>query len=408
MRNRTRIGSLAVVVLGCAALVALYAPSAHAALVCTMTGTNDPEFIEGTPGNDVICGLGGDDTIRGHEGNDILVGGTGQDLLQGQDGNDQLLGGPDIDFLEGNAGTGDTADFRCCNPTQGVEADLSQGFATNDGFGFIEFIDTVERVLGASSFPNTLTGDDGNNTLYGGSAVDTLTGAGGNDVLVGDAESDTLDGGPGGGDTANFRTASEGVTADLSTGAVTDDGHGFAETVTRIENLTGAQSQPNTLTGNQAANQLSGGLADDTLSGGDNKDQIDGYAGQDELNGDEGNDTLRPGTGVNDVFGGNGSDRVSYAHYGGGVGVTVSLGLDGEGGTTGPVTDSLSSIESATGTAFADNLFVQEIGTASIVRALGGDDDINVNDGDILDTADGGPGSDSSTSDLGDTIINVP
>ena len=66
----------------------------------------------GTPGRDVIVGLGGDDGSRargndvicGGAGNDTLKGGKGKDSLHGRHGNDTLNGGEGKDFCAGGKG----------------------------------------------------------------------------------------------------------------------------------------------------------------------------------------------------------------------------------------------------------------------------------------------------------------
>lgn len=58
--------------------------------------------------NDLLFGLGGNDTIKGGDGDDHLYGGgdptiagSGKDKLYGGDGGDRLFGGDDNDFLDG-------------------------------------------------------------------------------------------------------------------------------------------------------------------------------------------------------------------------------------------------------------------------------------------------------------------
>jgi Ca2+-binding RTX toxin-like protein len=74
---------------------------------CTVTGTNGPDDLLGSPGNtgdDVLCGLGGNDHMDGNGGNDILYGGSGIDQAYGGGGNDQLFGGDNKDSLGGGLG----------------------------------------------------------------------------------------------------------------------------------------------------------------------------------------------------------------------------------------------------------------------------------------------------------------
>jgi uncharacterized repeat protein (TIGR01451 family) len=71
---------------------------------CTIVGTNGPDTLTGTSGNDVICGRNGADTINGGGGNDIILGGNGSDVLNGQDGNDGVRGGNGKDQITGGTG----------------------------------------------------------------------------------------------------------------------------------------------------------------------------------------------------------------------------------------------------------------------------------------------------------------
>lgn len=81
--------------------------------VPTQIGTRRGEWIHGSPGHDVIMGLGGGDMIVTYGGNDVICGGGGDDVVvgkQGRDtiygarGDDNLLGGSDDDRLYGGPG----------------------------------------------------------------------------------------------------------------------------------------------------------------------------------------------------------------------------------------------------------------------------------------------------------------
>ena len=68
--------------------------------VCTINGTTgDDVFINGSPNNDVICGLGGNDEINAAGGNDVVVGGEGNDTIKGGSGRDRVFGGFGDDIL---------------------------------------------------------------------------------------------------------------------------------------------------------------------------------------------------------------------------------------------------------------------------------------------------------------------
>jgi hypothetical protein len=70
-------------------------------LTCTISGTEAGDILVGTPGDDIICGLGERDLLRGRKGNDILLAGDGNDELRGNKGNDLLYGESGNDFLKG-------------------------------------------------------------------------------------------------------------------------------------------------------------------------------------------------------------------------------------------------------------------------------------------------------------------
>ncbi len=64
----------------------------------------DYNFIEGTPGDDVIDGTDDDDLIFGLEGDDLISGGLGNDCIFGGSGDDTLSGGDGDDTIKGNSG----------------------------------------------------------------------------------------------------------------------------------------------------------------------------------------------------------------------------------------------------------------------------------------------------------------
>ncbi len=66
-------------------------------------GTERADVLRGTPGDDVICALGGNDRI--YAGDDLLVGGAGWDRMWAETGNDVMRGGENTDAMD--AGLGD-------------------------------------------------------------------------------------------------------------------------------------------------------------------------------------------------------------------------------------------------------------------------------------------------------------
>ena len=108
---------------------------------------SNPNFTEGTKGDDII---------DGGTGNDTIFGGDGEDSIAAAGGNDFIDGGLNTDYLYGGTGQ-DT-------------------IAGGDGDDY-------------------LSGDIGNDTLIGGIGKDKLFAGGGNDILQGDGGDDILDGG---------------------------------------------------------------------------------------------------------------------------------------------------------------------------------------------------------------------
>ncbi len=105
--------------------------------------------LEGTAGDDVIFGRGGDDEIEGGRGDDTLYGGKGDDEIEGGRGDDTLYGGKGDDTLAGGQG---------------------------------------EDILLGGSGDDTLIGGAGADTLEGGKGDDTLQGGAGGDTFVFDAK----------------------------------------------------------------------------------------------------------------------------------------------------------------------------------------------------------------------------
>lgn len=73
--------------------------------LCTVIGTpGDDAALEGTSGDDRVCGLGGADQLIGGDGDDALLGGPGADELSGGLGDDVIAGGSGSDLIIAGAG----------------------------------------------------------------------------------------------------------------------------------------------------------------------------------------------------------------------------------------------------------------------------------------------------------------
>ena len=157
----------------------------------------------------------------------------------------------------------------------------------------------------------------------------------------------------------------------------------------------------NTLTGGIGNDVLNGYGGGDLLQGGGGLDKIAGHEGHDALYGGRGRDLLFPGAGDDVVRGEGNLDTVSYA--GAPTGVTVDLATLA---ATGWGSDVLSRIENAVGSSFADVL--RGSSAPNLLWGMGGADTLRTDDGIAGDTADGGPGTDSCTTDPGDGRISCP
>jgi Ca2+-binding RTX toxin-like protein len=160
-----------------------------------------------------------------------------------------------------------------------------------------------------------------------------------------------------------------------------------------ILKVTGANVPLSSLTGGGRAaweRVLSG---DDTVVGTKLADKLDGLAGNDLLLGGAGNDILLGGAGNDTLDGGAGIDTADFGAQSGrdASGPTGGLiNLSTNSATIGAETDTLRSIENATGTAYDDVIIGSTV--ANVLKGGGGDDEIHGGRG--ADTLEGGTGHD--------------
>jgi Ca2+-binding RTX toxin-like protein len=314
-----------------------------------LVGTNGDDTLNGLAGADTLMGRGRDDRLDGGDQDDYIRGDPGNDTLFGGDGNDYLRGGAGDDVVDGGAGLNRAAFF---DSTVGVRVSLLlQGAVQDTGQG-MDLLTKIQHLSG-TRFADLLSGDSGDNWLWGDvSGANPGTG-GGNDTLIGNDGNDLLEVGTGdnvlaglrGTDTASvFGGGSDtlgGVTLDLNIQL------GFAQDTTQgtmylrgVENLSGS-IHDDTFTGNGHANLLAGDAGNDTLNGGGRNDTLFGDgdvrvdtgatgasgaivterqrinpdsspAGADVLNGEGGADRLFGGLGADTMTGGAGADVFEY------------------------------------------------------------------------------------------------
>jgi Ca2+-binding RTX toxin-like protein len=133
-----------VLVLAAMALAMLLASGV--ALAVNKIGTDGPDTLRGTNGNDNLLGKGGNDILFALNGRDNLLGGPGKDIvlgenerlnfargdknLQGGLGNDIVVGGRGADNVLGDAGN----DFLIDGPTREFSLDRLFGGDGTDVF----------------------------------------------------------------------------------------------------------------------------------------------------------------------------------------------------------------------------------------------------------------------------------
>jgi len=403
----------------------------------------------------VMIDGGTDQTIRsvenlvGSGGDDIVTGDAQQNLLQTRAGDDVIGASGGSDTLDGGAGT-DTVDYSALVGVQRISVALNGSSTTTVQVsgGTDDQVLNIENVIGTQG-NDTLIGDAQNNRLEGGL---------GDDALIGNAGNDILDGGTGAFvDSVSYIDAPIGVTANLVTGIVSEDGFGDVDTLADIEALTGS-NQADTLTAAATTQRIDAEGGDDDITLGLGTISIDGGAGSDTadysalltanaisveldgqnsvtlsvngstdhtltavenvtgsqgddvltgdgndntLDGGIGNDTLQGLGGDDNLVGGAGVDEADYSQSGAAVNVDLQANEatdDGEGGT-----DTLSGIENLAGSNFNDVLRGDSSDNA--LQGNAGDDTLRGGAG--LDILDGGAGTDIADYSAVGGIVSV-
>jgi Ca2+-binding RTX toxin-like protein len=132
------------------------------------------------------------DVLVGDKRDNRLNGSVGNDTLSGADGNDYLIGGLGNDTYRGGNGR-DIASFQFASV--GITVDLGKSGRQDTGEGSDSF-DGIENLFG-SARSDVIIGNNGSNTLNGGSGNDYIAGysaAGskGLDTLIGGRGADTF------------------------------------------------------------------------------------------------------------------------------------------------------------------------------------------------------------------------
>lgn len=355
-----------------------------------ITGTNGPDTLAGTAGDDVIKGLDGFDSIDGAGGNDVIDGGADGDSIYGGFGNDMIDGGDGSDNISDAAGSdtlrgGAGADLITINRPGGFpspnETILIDGGLGNDRVSYLNMIGGTTTID---------LGDGEDRLLFGpvNSAAVTVTLGAGQDVvtLLRSASfgttptiTDFVTGDLGDGlDLSEYLASSlsgwngsnpfgaGGYLRLLQSGADTllqRDGDGTAggtlgfATLLTLKNTDageftainfggyapdGSATPAGTIIGTEKSDFLIGTVGDDVISGLGGSDSVDGKSGNDVIDGGGDADNLQGGLGDDLVIGGEGDDTI-FDNSGsdilrGGAGNDVITVSHSSNGTTAPVT----------------------------------------------------------------------
>lgn len=344
---------------------------------------------------DVISGF---ENLRGSRHDDQILGSAEANHIRGEDGDDLIEGRGGADLLDGGEGV-DTLSY--ASSGKGVEVRLWSGLGARGHAAGDQFYN-FENILG-SAYRDLLSGDGGDNHIWGGDGDDLLHGLDGDDILEGGDGDDVLYGGLGadiliggaGVDTADYSRSDQGVDVRLMTGLGERGAAG--DVLSEIENLTGSRLTDR-LIGDGGDNRLSGEAGDDYLDGLGGDDHLLGGAGADRLKGGDGDDVLEGGAGADQLEGGDGFDMLSYAGSADGVTVRLKQGTASGGDAEGDV---FSGVEGLVGSAHDDTLIGDEV--ANRLEGGEGDDYLDGLGGD--DHLSGGAGADRLKGGAGDDLL---
>ncbi|MBO7672020.1 hypothetical protein J6S88_01280 [bacterium] len=166
-----------------------------------------------------------------------------------------------------------------------------------------------------SRYRNRLNGQNGNDTIYGGTNADVIDGGAGNDKLYGYNGNDQIYGGRGN-DIIYGGNGNDRIYGQYGT------------------NIIKGENGNDIINGGSGIDRIWGGNGNDTIFGNNGNDIIYGDAGNDHINGDYGNDIIFGGTGDDKIYGGDGDDTIygtsGNNHIDGGNGNDTLIGGTGD------------------------------------------------------------------------------
>ena len=285
----------------------------------TVIGGGDADRLNGGDGADTLWGDGENDAASASPdlcatfptGNaaydDVLVGGDGADAVHAGAGDDIVVGG---NITPGRGDVGDT----------NLSGDPGCDLVIGDNASFTVDTDPRAFVLldAATGGGDTMHGGSGDDVLRGSVGDDpSITGDAGEDVMYGDGGTDTLDGGTdrdivygdsGGTAPAAFATPGNDV---VIGGDGNDDLYGEGGTDTMLGDVGSvAGNAAVTLTSGSGTDLMYGGGQDDRMYGQGGVDTMFGDGGADYMLGNDAGDVMRGGIGEDEMFGNNGADQM--------------------------------------------------------------------------------------------------
>jgi Ca2+-binding RTX toxin-like protein len=332
-----------------------------------LKGGGGADVLRGGNQNDELYGEGGDDELRGDGGDDDMYGGTGNDTYSVNSVGDQVIefAGEGTDTVNSSLDAYTlTADVENLVLTAGVNGtgnnlanritgnildnvldgagggDTLEGRLGNDTYVIDEFGDVVIELAGqgfdtviatatgrltpgselevlrtsnptgtaainlfGNEFANTITGNDGDNTISGGGDADVMTGRLGNDTYVVDNAGDVV--------TELANQGVDKIITSITLSALAANVENLTMTGTASINANG-NGLDNIMLGNSGQNTLDGGGGRDELRGGDENDFLFGGSENDTLFGDGGSDRLVGSLGADKLTGGAGADSFEF------------------------------------------------------------------------------------------------